>query len=263
MASDQMLAKPAAFASRHALGDDLGFSALGGTERKVVTVLFVDVKGSMGLISAIELEEWWSVIDGLFELMCESVYRFGGWVASFTGDGIKAVFEPRAGCDHHARRACRAALWLTDAISGPAAELRSDHGLELSVRVGINSGEVLTGTIGDRYMRYYTVNGYAVALAKRIEALARPGTVYVSEHTAPLIAGAFRLHDLGAFAVKGAGLPVGVFELVAERAATVSTAASGARRRSIRDQVRRQARIERRERRSGGGARAKANVPVR
>jgi len=263
MARDQMLTRPAAFASPHAVGDDLGFSALGGTERKVVTVLFVDVQGSMGLISAIELEEWWSVIDGLFELMCESVYRFDGWVASFTGDGIKAVFEPHPGCDHHARRACRAALWLRDAISGPAAELRSDHGLELSVRVGINSGEVLTGTIGDRYMRYYTVNGYAVALAKRIEALARPGTVYVSEHTAALVAGAFRLHDLGAFTVKGADLPVGASELVAERPAIVPTSGSAGRRRSGRDQVRRQMRIERRERGPRGDARASANVPVR
>jgi class 3 adenylate cyclase len=185
-----------------------------GTDRKVVTVLFVDVKGSMDLSSAIELEEWWSVIDGLFELMCESVYRFGGWVASFTGDGIKAIFEGHRPPDNHARRACDAALWLRDAICAPAADLQNEHGLDLSVRVGINSGEVLTGTIGDRYGRYFTANGYPVALAKRMEALALPGRIYLSEHTAALVAGAVQLRDLGEFEVKGAQRPVGVFELV-------------------------------------------------
>ena len=184
------------------------------TERKFVTVLFVDVKGSMDLSSAIELEEWWSLIAGLFELMCESVYQFDGWVASFTGDGIKAVFERYAAADDHAVRACDAALWLRDAICAPAADLRIEHGLDLSVRVGINSGEVLTGTIGDRYRRYFTANGYAVALAKRMEALALPGRIYLSEHTAALVTGAFQLLDLGPFEVKGADTPVGVFELV-------------------------------------------------
>ena len=184
------------------------------TERKFVTVLFVDVKGSMDLSSAIELEEWWSLIAGLFELMCESVYRFDGWVASFTGDGIEAVFESYGEPDDHAVRACDAALWLRDAICAPAADLRTEHGLDLSVRVGINSGEVLTGPIGDRYRRYFTANGYAVALAKRIEALAPPGRIYLSEHTAALVAGAVQLLDLGAFEVKGADTPVGVFELV-------------------------------------------------
>ena len=200
-----------------------------GIERKVVTVLFVDVKGSMDLISAIELEEWWSVIDRLFQLMCDSVYRFRGWVASFTGDGIKAVFEPPGAGDDHAQQACEAALWLRDALCAPAAELRSEHGLELSVRIGINSGEVLTGTIGDRYGCYYTANGYPVALAKRIEALALPGSIYLSEHTAALVAGAVWLRDLGAFEVKGAQRPVGVFELVGSRRPPV-TAHAAARR---------------------------------
>ena len=205
---------------------DLCVASISSTERKFVTVLFVDVKGSMGLSSAIELEEWWSVIDGLFELMCESVYRFGGWVAGFTGDGIKAVFEAPGATDDHAQRACDAALWLRDAICAPAAELRSEHGLELSVRIGINSGEVLTGTIGDRYRRCYTANGYPVALAKRIEAIALPGRINLSEHTAALVAGAVQLRDLGTFAVKGAQQPVGVFELVGSRRRLVSAYAA-------------------------------------
>lgn len=183
------------------------------TERKLVSILFIDIKGSMDLISAIELEEWWSVIDGLVELMCESVYRFGGWVAGFTGDGIKAVFETTGGGTDHAQHACDSALWLRDAIRAPASSLRSEHGVELSLRVGINSGEVLTGTIGDRYGRHYTANGYAVGLAKRIETLAQPRSIYLSENTAALVTSNVQLRDLGRFEVKGAATPVRVFEL--------------------------------------------------
>ena len=184
------------------------------TERKFLTVMSVDVKGSMHLSSAIDLEEWWSVIAGLFELMCEGVYQFGGWVGSYTGDGISAIFEGPGATDDHARRACDAALWLRHAIRAPAAEVYREHGLELSIRIGINSGEVLTGTIGERYKRYYTANGYSVALAKRIEVLALPDRIYLTEHTAALVADAVHLRDLGAFEVKGADLAVGVFELV-------------------------------------------------
>lgn len=184
------------------------------TERKLATVLFVDVQSSMNLSAAIELEEWWSILTGLFELMGEGVCRCGGWVGSFTGDGIKGVFEAPDAAEAHARGACDAALWLRDALRRPAAELLDERGLELAVRIGINSGEVVTGTIGDRYGRFYTATGYAVALAKRIEALALPGRVYVSEHTAALVDRTHQLRSLGSFSVKGAQLPVGVFELM-------------------------------------------------
>jgi class 3 adenylate cyclase len=190
------------------------------TERKLATVMFVDVKGSMNLSREIELEAWWSVIGGLFEQMCEGVYRFGGWVANFTGDGVEAVFEATNATNDHARRACDAALWLRDAIGAPADDLRGGDGLELSVRIGINSGHVLTGTIGSRYKRYYTANGYAVALAKRMETLALADQIYLTEHTAALVAGGHELRDLGAFEVKGADLPVGVLELVGSESRT-------------------------------------------
>ena len=183
-------------------------------ERKLVTVMFVDVTSSMDLSREIELESWGSLINVLFELMCESVYEFGGWVANFTGDGIEAVFEATDATNEHALQACTAALWLRDAVRGPAAKLRVEHGLELSLRIGIHSGDVLTGTVGARYKRYYTANGYAVALAKRIEGLARPGQICLTEHTGALVAGILKVHELGAFDVKGADRQVGVVELV-------------------------------------------------
>jgi class 3 adenylate cyclase len=184
------------------------------TERKIATVLFTDIKGSMQLERSVELEEWWTVISGLFEVMCDSMHRFEGWIGNFTGDGIKAVFEDQEGRDGHAERACDAALSLHEAIKAPAREVLREQGLELSLRIGINSGEVLTGTIGAHESRYYTATGYAVSLAKRIEGLAIPGTIYLSEATAGLLGPRHELRDLGVFALKGAELPVGVFELM-------------------------------------------------
>ena len=216
MTSHQTLAWPARMATREEIQTrhtQMRLDSARRTERKLVSILFIDIKGSMDLISAIELEAWWSVIDNLFELMCESVYRFGGWVVSFTGHGIKAVFENHASRGH-AQDACVAALWLRDTIRAPATDLRSEHGFELSIRVGINSGEVLTGVIGDRYKRQYTANGYAVGLTKRIETLAQPGSIYLSESTAALVASNFQLRDLGRFEVKGAPALVRVFELL-------------------------------------------------
>jgi class 3 adenylate cyclase len=183
-------------------------------ERKVVTVLFIDVKNSMGLSREVELEDWWSVTSSLWKLICESAHQFAGWVGEFGGDGFNAIFEAKQRHDHHAGRACLAALWLRGAIPTLAAKVRDIHGLELSVRIGINSGEVLTGTMGHLHKSVFTVSGYPVALAKRIEALARPERIYVSEHTAAFLGDAFQLHDLGAVEVRGADRPVRVFELL-------------------------------------------------
>ena len=217
MTSSQTLTTPpqpgtAVAGSAHERDRTVGSITL--ASRKFVTVMFVDIQDSTDLSRTIGPEAWWSAIADVFELMCEGVYEFGGWVANFTGDGIAAVFDAPILTGDHAGRACDSALWLRDAMRAPAAKLSSDHALELSIRIGINSGEVLTGTIGDRYKRYYTANGYAVALAKRMEALALPDRIYLTEHTAALLDGAHRLHDLGAFEVKGTHRPVGVFELL-------------------------------------------------
>ncbi len=187
------------------------------TERTHATILFADVQGSTGLCGSLELDEWWSTIASLFELMCEGVYRFGGWVGAFTGDGVKAVFESPSGSTSHAERACDAALWLREAIAAFAQRTERERGIDVEVRIGINSGEVLTGTIGDNHTRFYTTGGYPVALAKRVEGAAKPGQVYVSEHTAALLGRRLKLRDLGAVSVKGGRCPVGLFELVGAR----------------------------------------------
>jgi class 3 adenylate cyclase len=187
------------------------------TERKLATVLFTDVKGSMDLISSLDLDDWWSTMAALFELMCEGVYRSGGWVGAFTGDGAYAVFESAGRVAEHAERACAAALWIRDAIKAEAVRLRRQRGLDVAVRIGINSGEVVSGIIGNRYSRYYTATGYPVAVAKRMEGIAAPGQIYLTEHTARLLGPRLKLRDLGLLEVKGAHSPIAAFELVGRK----------------------------------------------
>ena len=182
-------------------------------ERKQLTILFADISGSTAMSRSVELDEWWSVLTDAYELMCEAVCRFGGWVGNFTGDGVQGVFDDRGRDGEHARRACEAALWLRDSLRGLATGPRRGRVLELDVRIGINTGEALTGTIGGRYRRHYTACGFPVALAKRMESLAAPGGIYLSEHTAALVADELDVRDLGSFEVKGVGSPVGVAEL--------------------------------------------------
>ena len=193
-------------AARHAFVRD--------SEREHATVVIADIKGSTALSRSIDPEEWWTITARLFELMSEVVHASGGRVRAFTGDGILAVFGRGGMADDHAQRACEAALALREAIRGPAAELRRDHGLELSIRIGINSGELITGIIGTGYRRCYSVTGYAVALAKRMETLAEPDRICLSENTAWLLGVGVEVRSLGSYEVKGAPKPVRVFELM-------------------------------------------------
>jgi adenylate cyclase len=182
-------------------------------ERKQVTVLFADVSGSMDLAEQQDPEEWRKIMQRFFSILANAVTRFEGTVDKFTGDGIMAVFGAPIAHEDHARRACYAALQMLDDVSDYAAELRRGPGLNFSTRIGINSGEVVAGAIGQGGDGEYTAIGHTVGLAQRMEALAEPGRTYVTEHTAELAAGFLDLDDLGEFEIKGASQPVRVFEL--------------------------------------------------
>jgi class 3 adenylate cyclase/tetratricopeptide (TPR) repeat protein len=182
-------------------------------ERKQVTVLFADVLGSMDMAEQHDPEEWHGIMQGFFSILADEVRRFEGTVDKFTGDGIMAVFGAPVAHEDHARRACFAALRMLDDIAGYAAELRRRHELNFSVRIGINSGEVVAGAIGEGSDRGYTAIGHTVGLAQRMEALAEPGKAYLTEAAADLASGYFELGDLGEFEIKGASRPVRVFEL--------------------------------------------------
>ncbi|HEU4736489.1 MAG TPA: adenylate/guanylate cyclase domain-containing protein [Solirubrobacterales bacterium] len=187
-----------------------------GGERKQVTVLFADVQGSMDMAESQDPEQWHAIMERFFSTLADAVHRFEGTVDKFTGDGIMAVFGAPIAHEDHARRACYAALKMLDDVGDYAAELRRKHGLNFSTRIGINSGEVVAADIGEGG---YTAVGHTVGLAQRMEALAEPGKAYLTESTAELAHGFMRLENLGAFEIKGASRPVGVFELAGVGAA--------------------------------------------
>jgi adenylate cyclase len=188
-------------------------------ERKQVTVLFADVSGSMDLAETQDPEEWRKIMQRFFAILAAAVERFDGTVDKFTGDGIMAVFGAPVAYEDHARRACYAALQMLDEVGEYAAELRRGPGLNFSTRIGINSGEVVAGAIGAGGEGEYTAIGHTVGLAQRMEALAEPGSAYLTEQTAALAHGFLELRELGAFEVKGVSRPVDVFELVGVGAA--------------------------------------------
>jgi len=140
------------------------------------------------------------------------VHRFEGTINQFTGDGVMALFGAPIAHEDHARRACHAALWLQDELGGFAGTLERG-GIALAARMGLNSGEVVVGKIGDDLRMDYTAQGHSVGLAARLQSAAAPGTICVSAETARLVDGFFSLQDLGTATVKGVGAPLRVFEL--------------------------------------------------
>jgi class 3 adenylate cyclase/tetratricopeptide (TPR) repeat protein len=187
-------------------------SALEG-ERKQVTVLFADVKGSVELSAQLGAEEWHGIMDRFFRILADGVHRFEGTVNQYTGDGIMALFGAPIAHEDHAQRACYAALHLKDELRRYQEDVKRRHAVTFSVRMGINSGEVVVGRIGDDLRMDYTAQGETVGLAHRLQELADPGTAYLSERTAALVSGFFTLHDIGLFEVKGIGKPPRVYEL--------------------------------------------------
>jgi class 3 adenylate cyclase len=187
-------------------------SALEG-ERKQVTVLFADLKGSMDLGEKVDPEEWYRIMDRFFQILSDGVHRFEGTVDKFTGDGIMAIFGAPIAHEDHARRACNAALHLKEELRRYAEELKRTRELTFAVRMGLNSGEVVVGTIGDDLKMVYTAHGNTVGLGQRMEQLATPDQVYLTENSAKLVSGFFQLRDLGPFELKGVSAPVRVYEL--------------------------------------------------
>jgi class 3 adenylate cyclase len=187
-------------------------SALEG-ERKQVTVLFADVKGSMELAGQLDPEQWHHILERFFEILTAGVHRFEGTVNQYTGDGIMALFGAPIAHEDHAHRACYTALHLRDRLRQYADELRTAPGVNFSFRLGLNSGEVIVGKIGDDLRMDYTAQGHTVGLAQRMEQLAPADGIALSQHTQKAVDGFFALRSLGSAQIKGASEPVGVFVL--------------------------------------------------
>jgi len=132
-------------------------------ERKQVTVLFADVQNSMKLAEQLDAETWSQIMQRFFRILCDGIERFEGFVDKFTGDGGMALFGAPLAHEDHAQRACYAALHLRDATRTFASEVRAQHDMPFAVRIGLDSGEVVVGRIGDDLGMEFTAQGHVVA----------------------------------------------------------------------------------------------------
>src|SRR5262245_37685325 len=188
-------------------------SALEG-ERKQVTVLFADLKGSMELLAERDPEEARHLLDPVLERMMAAVHRYEGTVNQVMGDGIMALFGAPLAHEDHAIRACYAALAMQEALRSYADQVRQTHRVEIQIRVGLNSGEVVVRAIGnDLHMDYSTI-GQTTHLAARMEQLAPPGSILLTTETVRLAEGVVQVKALGATPVRGLRHPLEVFELM-------------------------------------------------
>ncbi|MCB1749236.1 MAG: adenylate/guanylate cyclase domain-containing protein, partial [Gammaproteobacteria bacterium] len=222
--------EPRTYTPKHLADKILQSRAALEGERKQVTVLFCDIQRSMELARRLDAEEWHQVLDGYFECLAVAVHRYEGTINQYTGDGIMALFGAPIAHEDHARRACYAALEARAALAGYAEGLRLDRGIDLGVRMGLNSGEVVVGRIGDDLRMDYTAQGHTVGLAQRMEQLAGAGHICLGEATARLVEGFFEVRDLGLASPRGTA-PVHVFEL--ERANESRTRLDVARARGL------------------------------
>ena len=198
-------------------------------ERKQVTVLFADIKGSMELVGQLDAETWHKILDGFFAILTDCIHRFEGTVNQFTGDGVMALFGALIAHEDHAQRACYAALQMRDQLRDYGDRLRIEHGISFGVRGGINSGDVVVGKIGDDLRMDYTAQGETVGIAQRIEQLAEFGRVYLSDATERTVRGYFALRSLGATQLKGLEEAIEIFELENASAAHTRLAVAQAR----------------------------------
>jgi class 3 adenylate cyclase/predicted ATPase len=211
--SGARFASPESYTPKHLAERILTSKSSVEGERKLVTILFADLKGSMELLADRDPEEARKLVDPVLERMMEAVHRYEGTVNQVMGDGIMALFGAPLALEDHAVRACYAALRIQASLSTLEAQLLRSQGVSIQVRVGLNSGEVVVRSIGSDLRMDYTAVGQTTHLAARMEQIARPGTILVTADTLKLVEGYVEVTPLGLIPVKGLSDPVEVFEI--------------------------------------------------
>ena len=177
-------------------------------ERRVVTMLFSDVKGSTQAAEQLDPEDWSEIINAGFEFMIKPIYRYEGIVARLMGDGILGFFGAPIAHEDDPQRAILAGLEIVAGVGPYREQVRQRYGVDFDVRVGINTGLVVVGAVGSDLRMEYTALGDAINLAARMEQTARPGTVQVAHDTYKLVKPLFEFEELGGIEVKGKAEPV-------------------------------------------------------
>jgi len=188
-------------------------SAIEG-ERKLVTVFFADVANYTGLSEKLDPEEVHQIMNGAFEIMINEIHKYEGTINQFTGDGVMALFGAPIAHEDHAQRACHAALVIQKQINPYGERIKNDCGVEFRMRVGLNSGLVIVGSIGDDLRMDYTAVGDTTNLSARMESLAKPGSVLISKNTYKMVKDYFEFNPLGEIKVKGKEELQEAFELI-------------------------------------------------
>jgi class 3 adenylate cyclase/tetratricopeptide (TPR) repeat protein len=183
-------------------------------ERKMVTVFFADVANYTSLAEKLDPEEVHLIMDGCFEILMDEIHHYEGTINQFTGDGVMALFGAPVAHEDHAQRACRAALVIQKAINEYGAKISRDCGVEFNMRIGLNSGPVIVGAIGDDLRMDYTAVGDTTNVAMRMESAATPGSILVSENTHRLVNAYFDFEDCGPMVIKGKEAPQNVYRLI-------------------------------------------------
>jgi class 3 adenylate cyclase len=183
-------------------------------ERKTVTALFADIKGSTELEQDLDPEEARAIVDPALKLMIDAVRRYDGYVVQSTGDGIFALFGAPVAHEDHPQRASYAALRMQEELRRYSGKLRENGNLPIEVRVGVNTGEVVVRSITTGAgQTEYTPIGHTTNLASRMQALAPTGSIAISEQTRKFVDGYFALKPLGPTKVKGVSEPINVYEV--------------------------------------------------
>ena len=222
-------ASPRSYTPQHLAEKILTSKAALEGERKQVTVLFADLKGSMELLADRDPEEARKILDPVLERMMEAVHRYEGTVNQVMGDGIMALFGAPLAHEDHAVRACYAALRMQESVKAYADEVRRSHAAVVKIRVGLNSGEVVVRAIGSDLHMDYTAVGQTTHLAARMEQLADPGAIVITPETLALAEGYIEVKSLGPVPVKGLAPPVEIFEVTGAGSARTRLQASARR----------------------------------
>jgi class 3 adenylate cyclase len=212
-AGDPRFASPENYTPQHLIDKILTSKAQLEGERKQVTVLFADIKGSMELLADPDPEEAQKHLDPVLERMIEAVHRYEGSVNRVMGDGIMALFGAPIAHEDHAVRACYAALRMQETVTRYAEDVQRSDGVPITIRVGLNSGEVVVCAVGSDLHMDYTAVGQTTHLAARMEQMAKPGSVLATADTIRLAEGYVAVKPLGPVAVRGLANAVEVCEV--------------------------------------------------
>ena len=221
--------RPSSYTPKH-LADQIltTRSALEG-ERKIVTVLFADVASFTSLSEKLDPEEVHQIMDGCFQILMNEIHRYEGTINQFTGDGVMALFGAPLAHEDHAQRACHAALAIQRAMADYGEHLKKQYRIDFHLRIGLNSGPVVVGKIGDDLRMDYTAIGNTTNLASRMQSLAQPGTILLSQDTHHLVEAFFQFQPLGEVEIKGKEEPQQAYQLLSPSEVTTRIAAATVR----------------------------------